>query len=176
MNKVVAFIDGSNVFASCKALGLDMDYSKLPQMLSKYGTLVRMFYYTAMLDDGEVNPLRPLVDWLDYHGYHVVSKPTKEFIDRDGNRKIKGNMDIELAVDVMDMADRIDHIFIFSGDGDFRRLIESVQRKGVRVTVVSTIRSTPPMCADLLRRQADEFLELQDLQIFKPTSRMAGAR
>jgi uncharacterized LabA/DUF88 family protein len=104
-----------------------------------------------------------LVDWLDYNGYTMVTKPTKEFTDASGRRKIKGNMDIELAIDVMEMAEHVEHIMLFSGDGDFRRLVEAVQRKGVRVTVVSTVRSQPPMVADELRRQADHFLELQDL-------------
>ena len=127
------------------------------------GRLIRAFYYTALLDDQEYSPIRPLVDWLDYNGYTMVTKPTKEFTDAMGRRKIKGNMDIELAIDVMEMAQYLDHIVLFSGDGDFRRLVEAVQRKGVRVTVVSTIRSQPPMVADELRRQADTFVELQDL-------------
>jgi uncharacterized LabA/DUF88 family protein len=101
---------------------------------------------------------------LDYNGYTMVTKPTKEFTDASGRRKIKGNMDIELAIDVMEMAEHLDHIVLFSGDGDFRRLVEAVQRRGTRVTVVSTVRSQPPMVADELRRQADTFIELQELQ------------
>ncbi len=127
------------------------------------GRLIRAFYYTALIEDQEYSPLRPLVDWLDYNGYTMVTKPTKEFTDAMGRRKLKGNMDIELAIDVMEMAQSLDHIVLFSGDGDFRRLVEAVQRKGVRVSVVSTIRSSPPMVADELRRQADVFIELQDL-------------
>ncbi len=127
------------------------------------GRLIRAFYYTALIEDQEYSPIRPLIDWLDYNGYTMVTKPTKEFTDATGRRKIKGNMDIELAIDVMEMAEHLDHIVLFSGDGDFRRLVEAVQRKGVRVTVVSTIRSQPPMVADELRRQADNFVELQDL-------------
>ena len=136
-----------------------MDYSKLLKWMAGHGNVVRAFYYTATYDDAEHDPLRPLVDWLDYNGYTVVTKPVKEFVDSEGRRKIKGNMDIELAIDMMLMAEHVDHILLFSGDGDFRRLIEAVQRKGVRVTVVSTIRSSPPMVADELRRQADHFLE-----------------
>ena len=125
--------------------------------------MLRAFYYTALFEDQEYSPIRPLIDWLDYNGYTMVTKPTKEFTDAMGRRKIKGNMDIELAIDVMEMSEKVDHIMLFSGDGDFRRLVEAVQRKGVRVSVVSTIRSQPPMVADELRRQADHFLELQDL-------------
>ncbi len=134
----------------------DIDYRRLLQVFADKGHLVRAFYYTALVEDQEYSPIRPLVDWLDYNGYTMVTKPTKEYTDASGRRKIKGNMDIELAIDMMEMAKHLDHIVLFSGDGDFRRLVEAVQRKGVRVTVVSTIRSSPPMVADELRRQADD--------------------
>ncbi len=159
------FIDGSNLYAAARALGFDIDYRRLLQLFATEATLIRAFYYTALLEDQDYSPIRPLIDWLDYNGYTMVTKPTKEFTDAvTGRRKIKGNMDIELAVDVMEMSEHLDHIVLFSGDGDFRRLVEAIQRKGVRVTVVSTIRSQPPMVADELRRQADFFLELQELQ------------
>ncbi|WP_247878017.1 NYN domain-containing protein [Azospirillum sp. TSO22-1] len=157
------FIDGANLYAAARALGFDIDYKRLRDGFAAEGRLVRAFYYTALVEDQEYSPIRPLVDWLDYNGYTMVTKPTKEFTDASGRRKIKGNMDIELAIDVMEMAERVDHILLFSGDGDFRRLVEAVQRKGVRVSVISTVRSQPPMVADELRRQADNFIELQDL-------------
>ena len=161
--KLAIFIDGSNLYGAAKALGFDIDYRKLLKWGASKGRLLRAFYYTALFEDQEYSPIRPLIDWLDYNGYTMVTKPTKEFTDAMGRRKIKGNMDIELAIDVMEMSEKVDHIMLFSGDGDFRRLVEAVQRKGVRVSVVSTIRSQPPMVADELRRQADHFLELQDL-------------
>ena len=161
--KIGLFIDGSNLYSAARSLGFDIDYKRLLDLFGAKGRLIRAFYYTALLDDQEYSPIRPLVDWLDYNGYTMVTKPTKEYTDAAGRRKIKGNMDIELAIDVMEMAQHLDHIVLFSGDGDFRRLVEAVQRKGVRVTVVSTIRSTPPMVADELRRQADNFVELHDL-------------
>jgi uncharacterized LabA/DUF88 family protein len=161
--KLALFIDGSNLYAAAKALDFDIDYRLLLNWAADQGRLVRAFYYTALLEDQEYSPLRPLVDWLDYNGYTMVTKPTKEFIDSQGRRKIKGNMDIELAIDMMEIADHVDHIMLFSGDGDFRRLLEAVQRKGVRVTVVSTVKSQPPMVADELRRQADHFLDLNIL-------------
>jgi uncharacterized LabA/DUF88 family protein len=108
------------------------------------------FYYTAIIEDQEYSSIRPLIDWLDYDGYTVVTKATKEFIDASGRRKVKGNMDIELAVDAVELAEHIDQMVLFSGDGDFRSLVEAVQRRGVRVTVVSTIFSQPPMIADEL--------------------------
>ena len=157
------FIDGSNLYAAARALGFDIDYKKLLDVFRKNSQLIRAFYYTALIEDQEYSPIRPLVDWLDYNGYTMVTKPTKEFTDATGRRKLKGNMDIELAIDVMEMAEHLDHVVLFSGDGDFRRLVDAVQRKGVRVTVVSTVRSNPPMVADELRRQADTFMELQDL-------------
>lgn len=161
--KIAIFIDGSNLYAAAKSLNFDIDYKKLLKWVQGQSRLVRAFYYTALIEDNEYSPLRPLIDWLDYNGYTMVTKPVKEFTDSQGRRKVKGNMDIELAIDMMEMADHVDHIILFSGDGDFRRLVESVQRKGVRVTVVSTIRTAPPMIADELRRQADNFLDLLDL-------------
>ena len=162
--RVAVFIDGANLFNATRLLGFDVDYKKLLTMFSSKGRLMRAFYYTALLDNQEYTPLRPLVDWLDYNGYTVVTKSAKEFTDSTGIRKIKGNMDIEIAIDVMDMASHVDHIVLMSGDGDFRRLVEAVQRKGVRVSVVSTIRPRPPVLADELRRQADNFVELVDIQ------------
>ncbi len=164
--RITLFIDGSNLHHSARALGFDIDYKRLLEYFSAKGRLIRAFYYTALLEEQEYSPLRPLVDWLDYNGYTLVTKRTKEFTDSTGRRKIKGNMDIELAVDVMEMAEHTDHIVLFSGDGDFRRLVEATQRKGVRVTVVSTLRTQPPMVADELRRQTDRFIELQALAPF----------
>jgi uncharacterized LabA/DUF88 family protein len=161
--RLAIFIDGANLYAAARTLGFDIDYKRLLDEFLKKGTLVRAFYYTALIEDQEYSPIRPLVDWLDYNGYTMVTKPTKEYTDASGRRKIKGNMDIEIAVDVTEMAQYVDHIVLFSGDGDFRRLVEAVQRKGRRVTVVSTVRTSPPMVADELRRQADHFLELETL-------------
>src|SRR5258706_993882 len=166
--------DGSNLHAAQRSRGLDIDYKKLLDLFASKGHLVRAFYYTALVEDQEYSPIRPLVDWLDYNGYTMVTKPTKEFTDAFGRRKIKGNMDIELAIDVMEMAPFLDHVVLFSGDGDFRRLVEAVQHKGKRVSVVSTIRSTPPMVADELRRPADNFMELADLM--PQIARSHGAR
>jgi len=161
--KLAVFIDGANLYAAAKSLEFDIDYKRLLSWLSSQSRLVRAFYYTALMEDQEYSPIRPLIDWLDYNGYTMVTKPAKEFTDAMGRRKVKGNMDIELAIDMMELADHVDHIVLFSGDGDFRRLVESVQRKGVRMTVVSSIRTQPPMVADELRRQADHFVDLMDL-------------
>jgi uncharacterized LabA/DUF88 family protein len=162
-NRVGLFIDGANLHATARALGFDIDYRRLLTDFQKRGTLVRASYYTAIIEDQEYS-IRPLIDWLNYNGYTVVTKPTKEFIDASGRRKVKGSMAIELAVDAMELTERIDQMVLFSGDGDFRALVAAVQRRGVRVTVVSTIATQPAMIADDLRRQADVFIDLRELQ------------
>jgi uncharacterized LabA/DUF88 family protein len=162
--KIALFIDGANLYATAKSLGFDIDYKRLLQEFSAKGYLLRAYYYTALAEDQEYSSIRPLIDWLDYNGYTVVTKPTKEFVDSSGRRKVKGNMDIELAVNVMEMVETVDHVVLFSGDGDFRSLVEAVQRKGRKVSVVSTLSTQPPMIADELRRQADHFMDLAQLQ------------
>ncbi|HRJ69145.1 MAG TPA: NYN domain-containing protein [Beijerinckiaceae bacterium] len=164
IERIALFIDGANLYAAARALGFDIDYRKLLDEFRSRGYLVRAFYYTAIVEDQEYSSLRPLVDWLDYNGYMVVTKPAKEFTDAMGRRKVKGNMDIELAVDAMELAGSIEHMVLFSGDGDFRSLVEAVQRKGVKVSVVSTVSTQPPMMSDDLRRQADVFIDLADMQ------------
>jgi uncharacterized LabA/DUF88 family protein len=163
-NRIALFIDGANLYATSKALGFDIDYKRLLKEFQGRGTLVRAFYYTAIIEDQEYSSIRPLVDWLDYNGYAVVIKATKEYIDASGRRKVKGNVDVELAVGAMELAEHIDQMVLFSGDGDFRSLVEAVQRHGVHVTVISTISIQPPMIADDLRRQADVFVDLRELQ------------
>ena len=162
--RIGLFIDGANLYATAKALGFDIDYRRLLADFQNRGTLVRAYYYTAIIEDQEYSSIRPLIDWLNYNGYTVITKATKEFIDASGRRKMKGNMNIELAVDAMELTEHLDQIVLFSGDGDFRSLVAAVQRRGVRVTVVSTIATQPPMIADDLRRQADVFIDLRELQ------------
>jgi len=163
-NKLALFIDGPNFFATAKALGIDVDYKRVLKTFDESGTLVRAFYYTAVIEDQEYSSIKPLVDWLDYNGYSVVTKASKEFIDASGRRKFKGNMDVELAVNALDLAGHIDEMVLFSGDGAFRCLVKAVQRRGVRVTLVSSVATQPPMVADELRRQADVFIDLDTLR------------
>jgi uncharacterized LabA/DUF88 family protein len=162
--KIALFIDGANLYAASKSLNFDIDYRKLLKAFQSRGYLLRAYYYTALIEDQEYSSIRPLIDWLDYNGYKVVTKPAKEFTDSMGRRKIKGNMDIELAIDAMEQTDVVDHLVIFSGDGDFTSLVEALQRKGRKVTVVSSLSSQPPMIADDLRRQADYFIDLTSLK------------
>ena len=162
--RLALFIDGANLYATARSLGMEIDYKNLKSYFSDKGRLIRAFYYTAILEDQEYSPLRPLIDWLDYNGFTLVTKPVKEFTDEHGRRKIKGNMDIEIAVDMLNISEALDHVVLFSGDGDFRRLLEAVQRRGVRVTVVSSHSTQPSMIADELRRQADQFVDLKELR------------
>ncbi len=162
--KLALFIDGANLYSTARALGFDIDYKKLLTEFSKKGILVRAYYYTALVENQDFSPLRPLVDWLDYNGYTLVTKNVREFTDATGRRKAKSNMDIEMCVDMMEMAETVDHIVLFTGDGDFRRVVEAVQRRGRRVSVISTLRTQPAMASDDLRRQADHFVDLVDLQ------------
>ncbi|WP_026619592.1 uncharacterized LabA/DUF88 family protein [Ensifer sp. WSM1721] len=162
--KIALFIDGANLYATSKSLGFDIDYRKLLAAFQKRAYLLRAYYYTALIEDLEFSSIRPLIDWLDYNGYTVVTKPAKEYTDAQGRRKIKGNMDIELAIDAMQQAEVLDHLVIFSGDGDYTTLVEALQRKGRKVSVVSTMSTQPPMIADELRRQADCFIDLISLR------------
>jgi uncharacterized LabA/DUF88 family protein len=162
--RTALFIDGANFFATAKSLGFDVDYKRLIELFRQRCMLIRALYYTALPEDQEFSSIRPLIDWLDYNGFSMVTKPTREFTDAGGRRKIKGNMDVELTVDAMRLANNLDHIVLFTGDGDFRALVEALQEQGKRVSVISTLQSQPPMIADELRRQADQFIDLANLE------------
>jgi uncharacterized LabA/DUF88 family protein len=162
--KLAVFIDGANLYGAARALEFDIDYKRMLGWAAKQGKLIRAYYYTALVEENDFSPIRPLVDWLDYNGYTMVTKNAREYTDSAGRRKIKGNIDIEMACDVLELAETVDHVMLFTGDGDFKRLVEAVQRKGVRVSVVSTVDAQPPMVADELRRQADHFIDLNDLR------------
>ena len=162
--KLAVFIDGANLYGAARALEFDIDYKRMLAWASKQGKLIRAYYYTALVEDNDFSPIRPLVDWLDYNGYTMVTKVAREYTDASGRRKVKGNIDVEMTCDILEIAENVDHIMLLTGDGDFKRLIEAVQRKGVRVTVISTVETHPPMIADELRRQADHFVDLGDLR------------
>ncbi len=162
--KVALFIDGANLYATSKSLGFDIDYRDMLKYFNKKCYLLRAYYYTALIEDQEYSSIRPLIDWLDYNGYRVITKPTKEYVDSAGRRKVKGNMDLELAIDALDLCDTVDHMVLFSGDGDFRVLVEALQRRGRKVSVVSTVATQPSMISDELRRQADQFIDLVNLK------------
>jgi uncharacterized LabA/DUF88 family protein len=173
-DRIALFVDGANLYSAAKGLNIDIDFKKLLDEFQRRGVLVRAYYYTAIVEDQDYSPIRPLVDWLDYNGFTVVTKAAKEYTDSSGRKRHRGDMDVDLAVDMMEMAAHVDHMVLFSGDGDFRRLIEAVQRRGVRVTVVSTVKSQPPMASDELRRQADSFVDLADLAAMVARPRSAA--
>ncbi len=162
-DRLALFIDGANLHAAAKNLGFDIDFKRLLDEFRKRGLLIRAYYYTTVVEEQDYSPIRPLVDWLDYNGFTLVTKPAKEYTDREGRKRYRGDMDMELAVDMLELAPKADHMVLFSGDSDFAYLLAAVQRKGVRVTVVSTLKSQPPMASDDLRRQADSFVDLADL-------------
>ena len=178
--RTALFIDGANLYSASRNLGFDVDYRNMLDFFRRKANVVRAYYYSALLDTEEYSPLKPLTDWLAYNGYSLVTKAAREFTDSAGRRRVKGNMDVELVVDMMELAPRLDHIVLFSGEPDFRRVIEAVQRQGVRVSVISTVRSNPPMIGDELRRQADQFIELSDIapeftrRQTEPRTRLAG--
>lgn len=173
-DRIALFIDGANLYSAARVLNCDLDFKKLSQRFTGEGRLIRAYYYTAVIEGEEFSPIRPLVDWLDYNGFTVVTKPVKRYVDAQGHSRTKGNMDMEIAVDMLELAPRLDHAVLFSGDGDFRRLVQAMQSKGVRVTVVSTVKSQPPQISDDLRRQADAFIDLADIvnEVGKPKAPM----
>ena len=162
--KMAIFIDGANFYSTAKSLDFDIDYKSLLNFFSAKGRMIKAYYFTALRENDDFSPLRPLLDWLDYNGFHIITKKAKTFTDRDGRTRIKGDMDIEIAVKMMELAPHIDHMLLFSGDGDFKAAVEAVQRYGVRVTVVSSLTTKPSLLADELRRQADDFIEIDDLE------------
>lgn len=161
--RVALFIDGANLYSAAKTVGVEIDYRKLLEEFRKRGRLTRAYYYTALVENDDYSPIRPLVDWLQYNGFNVITKSAREFTDRDGRRRVKGDMDVEITVDMMNLANHLDHIVLFSGDGDLTRVVQAVKDKGVRVSVVSTVKTQPAMISDDLRRAADTFIDLTDL-------------
>lgn len=161
--RIAIFIDGANLHATARALGFDVDYRRLLALFRGKAQLVRALYYTTLVEDQEFSALRPLIDWLAYNGFTVVTKPAKTFTDSDGRRRVKSSMTVELVVDALSLASRLDHLVLLTGDGEFTALVAALQQKGKRVSVISTLTTQPPMVADELRRQADQFIDLDGL-------------
>ena len=157
--RIALLIDGASLHQTVRNLGFEIDFRRLVHEFQTYGTILRAFYYTTIRED-QFSSVRPLLDWLDYNGFTVRTKPAREHDDGEGRRTTKRSMGVDLAVDALEIASHVDHIFLFSGDSNFRRAIESVQRTGVKVSVVSSLRTTPPTVSDELRRQANNFIEI----------------
>jgi uncharacterized LabA/DUF88 family protein len=159
------FIDGANLHATARALGFELDFKRLLAMLREKGRLLSAHYYTTLIqNEEEFCSIRPLIDWLDYNGFTTVTKPVRQSADPDA-RRTRGKIDVELAVDAMRLQSGLDHVLLFSGNGDFKSLVSALQELGKRVSVVSTLATQPAMIADELRRQADQFIDLVDLQV-----------
>jgi len=174
--RLAVLIDGANLYAASRLLGFEVDFKLLRQEFCRRGRLVRIGYYNSVTEGDEFTPLRPLIDWLDYNGFRVVTRPTREVADPGGRRRVKGNLEIHIAVDALEMAGRVDHVVLFAGDADLRTLVAALQRRGPRVTVVSTIRTQPAMISDELRRQADAFIDLAELRgLISRPAREGGA-
>ena len=162
-DKTALFIDGANLYATTRGLGMQLDFSAMLEYFEERTRLVHSFYFSALSDSEEYNPVKPLTDYLSYHGYNVVTKTAREFTDTRGQRRIKGNMDIEMTVRMLELAPRLDHMILFTGDGDFRCAVDAVQRMGVKVSVVSSMKTNPPILSDELRRQCNDFIELESI-------------
>ena len=102
-DKTIVLIDGANMYAATKTLGFDIDFTAFYKGCEQSCNLLRIYYYTALVEDNDRILLKPLVDWLTYNNYTMVTKPAKVITNSDGVRKIKGNMDVEIAVDAIDI-------------------------------------------------------------------------
>ena len=168
--RLAVLIDGPHFMSAASALGMDIDYKLLRAEFAKRGKLLRISHYHPVREDNELMPIRPLLDWLQYNGFDLVTKPIREFTDETGVTRRKANLDVEIAVDAIMIAEKVDHIILLAGSGDLSHLVQNLRTKGVRVTIVSTLRGPSSMVSDNLRRLADNFIELGSLadSICKP--------
>lgn len=162
MKTLAILVDGSNAHASGLSLNFQIDYVKFLSYFGKRYDVRRALYFTALPPKEVESPLRKMTTFLDHNGFNCITKETKTHVDHDGMQKRKGNMDCEIAIYATKYAEVVEEILLFSGDGDFRIVVERVQELGARVTVLSTLKGN--MVADLLRRQADTFIELDSLR------------
>ena len=154
--KVAIFLDVPNLIYAADQLNVKVDFGKLLDYLTEGRQLVRATAYAPITDDPQTRfEKQRFVEPVINHGYKIVTKPWKRF--NDGS--MKANFDIELAVDILTMSDRLDIVVLLSGDGDFRRVCELVESKGVRVEVVSFAQST----AMELRNVADQYTDLNTI-------------
>lgn len=165
-DRTALFIDGASLHHAARNLGFEVDFRSLRTLFEENTDFQRAYYYAAMPETDDYSPLKPLTDWLAYNGYYLITKPAREFTDGTGRRRVKGNMDVELTADLLLQAPRLDHAVIISGDSDLRRAVEAAQGLGTRVSVISSLRTSPPMIGDDLRRQTDTFIELADVAYY----------
>ena len=160
--KVAVLIDGAYLYALSRNLDFDIDYNRLLKWIGMRGQLLRASYYTVIQEDQEYSPIRPLVDWLDYNGFKVITKTSKE--DNTLHiRKKRPDIHVELSVDAMAIAKDVDHILLCAGDSDFTHLVKVLQTQGVRTSLFGTIQTSGQITSDELRRHADYFIEMKDI-------------
>lgn len=151
--RLAIFVDVPNILYGAEASGVRLNWGKVADFLSHGRTLVRAIAYAPISDDPDARTEneRFVVPFLD-HGYRIATKQLKRF----SGGSVKANFDVELAIDVLTMSDRVDVIVLVSGDGDFRRLVEIVGARGVRVEVMAFGKST----SSDLRQVADRYIDI----------------
>lgn len=162
--RLALFIEGPALYAAARSIGLDIDYRRLLGFFRQRSYLVRTLYYTPVSENEEFVTVRPLIDWLEYNGFYVVTKPVKVYVDVAGRRKTKGSLHVDMAVHALQLAENLDHLILASSAGGFSSLSAALQAKGKRVSVLSTLKSGPAFVEDDLRRRADQFIELADIR------------
>jgi len=170
--RTALFIDGPSFYSTTSRLGWDVDYRRLRAHFETESKLYRAMYFTALPENSDVrgadgdpihhSPVIKLVDWLSYNEYRTITKPMREFRDSEGRIRQKGNLQVEIAVEMMEATQFADHMILFSGDGDLEHVVDAVQRRGVKVTVASTVRLSPLPISGDLRRIVDRFIDLSD--------------
>lgn len=161
--RLAIFIDGQHLFSASRNLGFDVDYRNFLECFRKKGKVIRAYYYAVHVDNGEYSPLKPLTDWLAYNGYALSMRTTTEHTDSQGRRRIP-HTDLEMLADMFGIADHVDHMVIVTGNGGYCRGVSLIQQRGVRVSVLSSIKTDSPMLSDDLRRTCDQFIELQEIK------------
>lgn len=194
--RVAVFIDGWNFrYATYESFGLRVDYTKLLRYFAENTVLVRAYFYTGEWDDSAISryaritsPDDPLTKqremeqqrdgerafwrFLNRNGYRVVRKPVRVMTpDEEGTPKMKADLDLEIAIDMLTLAEKCDRIVLVSGDGDFAPLVDAVAKRGVRVAVVSTqadeaFRNARYRASDDLLDAADEFIPIESIRKF----------
>lgn len=158
-------IDGVALHHASRANGISVDFKRLLQWLRERTRLVRAIYFTALVEeDDEVISVKPLVDWLDYNGYMTVTKAARIYSNEDGTRRVKGSMNVEIAMMMAELAGIAEHIVLASGDADLIPAVKYVQQRGSRVSVISTLHSRPPCVSDDLRRQTDDYIDIVSIE------------
>jgi len=162
-NEALAIIiDGASIHSASQSVDLQIDWHTFLTEFQNRGHLIRAIYATPIFEDeGEHNPLRPLIDWLDYNGFTTITRTARKEADDNGRFRIKnGNIHVDVTLAAIRLAKKADHIVLFSGDGSYEPLVKELKRMNVRVSVCCAKKSA----ADGLRRNADEFIDLEDIR------------